>query len=91
MFLFSRTVLVALRLALGRPQTAVDRFDYVITVCDHANETCPVFPNRTERVPWSFPDPAAAPGSEEQRLTAFRQVRDGLKSTLGEFARSHAW
>ena len=70
---------------------ARDRFDYVITVCDHANETCPVFPNRTERVHWSFPDPAADTGSEEQRLTAFRQVRDALQSTLGEFARTHAW
>jgi arsenate reductase (thioredoxin) len=53
-------------------------FDYVITVCDHANESCPIFPGNTERIHWSFPDPAAIEAGETERLTAFRRVRDAL-------------
>jgi arsenate reductase len=57
-------------------------FDYVITVCDDAAETCPVFPGRAERIHWSFPDPATITGSEEDKLRAFRQTRDGLEERL---------
>ena len=53
-------------------------FDYVITVCDNANESCPIFPGNTERIHWSFPDPAAIEGTEIERLAAFRRVRDAL-------------
>ena len=60
-------------------------FDYVITVCDDANESCPVFPGQTQRVHWSFPDPAAVHGSETERLGAFRKVRDGLAETFRGF------
>ena len=60
-------------------------FDYVITVCDNANETCPVFPATTTRLHWSFPDPAATTGDEEARLAAFRTVRDALEGTLAAF------
>jgi arsenate reductase len=48
-------------------------FDYVITVCDNAAESCPVFPGPAQRIHWSFPDPAAAEGSETERFGAFRQ------------------
>jgi len=57
---------------LGEP------FDYVITVCDDANEACPFFPGARERLHWSFEDPSKAKGSEEERLAVFRRVRDGL-------------
>ena|SRR5258708_5514671 len=57
-------------------------FDYVITVCDSAAETCPIFPGRAQRIHWSFPDPAAVEGSEEQRLQAFRQTRDAIAERL---------
>ena len=57
-------------------------FDVVITVCDQAAEACPVFPGRAERLHWSFPDPAAVTGSEEERLAAFREVRDALEARL---------
>jgi arsenate reductase len=60
-------------------------FDYVITVCDQANESCPIFPGETERIHWSVPDPAAVEGSETERLAAFRRVRDSLAETLGAF------
>ena len=57
-------------------------FDYVITVCDAANEACPVFPGAKRRLHWSFEDPAAAVGSEEERLRVFRTVRDQIREQL---------
>jgi arsenate reductase len=57
-------------------------FDYVITVCDRANETCPVFPGDPERIHWSFEDPSAGEGAEEERLKAFRDVRNVLNMRL---------
>ncbi len=57
---------------LGEP------FDYVITVCDDANEACPVFPGAKHRLHWSFEDPSRAEGSEEERLAVFRAVRDRI-------------
>ena len=60
-------------------------FDDVITVCDSAKESCPVFPGKPSRIHWSFPDPAAVQGSEEERLRAFRQVRIGLMNRLRLF------
>jgi arsenate reductase len=60
-------------------------FDYVITVCDNANESCPLFPGDTERMRWSVPDPAVIEGSETERLAAFRRVRDALAESLRRF------
>ena len=60
-------------------------FDYVITVCDNANERCPVFPGRTRRIHWSFDDPAAARGDEAARLAVFRRVRDEIRGRLRRF------
>ncbi len=57
-------------------------FDTVITVCDRANESCPIFPGGTERIHWSFDDPSAATGSNEQRLQAFRTIRDAIREHL---------
>lgn len=57
-------------------------FDFVITVCDSAAESCPVFPGRAERIHWSFPDPAAVTGGETAVLTSFIDVRDGLEAKL---------
>ncbi len=54
-------------------------FDDVITVCDQAAEACPVFPGGARRIHWSLPDPAAVAGSEEERVEAFRRVRDALE------------
>ncbi len=63
-------------------------FDYVITVCDNAKESCPIFPAATKRIHWSLDDPAAVQGSEEQRLEEFRRVRDQLRSLLRRFAQA---
>ena len=60
-------------------------FDYVITVCDNARESCPVFPGRTKRIHWGFEDPAAAEGDEEARLEVFRRVRDQIRGRLKVF------
>jgi len=61
------------------------KFDYVITVCDNARESCPVFLG-AKTYHRSFKDPASVPGSNEERLFAFRNVRDELRSYLREFA-----
>jgi arsenate reductase len=64
-------------------------FDYVITVCDNAKESCPIFPTRTKRIHWSIEDPAAVQGSEEATLTAFRHARDELRARLKAFTQGH--
>jgi arsenate reductase len=62
---------------------AGQRFDYVITVCDDARESCPVFFGGDRQIHHSFEDPAAAAGTEQ--LNAFRKIRDELASWLSEF------
>jgi arsenate reductase len=62
-------------------------FDYVITVCDHARETCPVFPGTGERIHQSFPDPAAAPECRQPAI--FRAVRDSIRIWLEDFVATH--
>ena len=71
----------------GQTSKTLDRFlgkpwDYVITVCDSANERCPVFPAQTRRIHWSFDDPSRATGTEEERLPTFRRVRDEILDRL---------
>ena len=57
-------------------------FDKVITVCDQANETCPVFFGARERLHWSFPDPSRATGTEDQQLIVYREVRDAIRERI---------
>ncbi len=57
-------------------------FDYVITVCDNANEQCPIFPGKTHRIHWGFEDPAAVQGDSEKRRESFRRVRDQIRDRL---------
>lgn len=62
-------------------------FDFVITVCDNANETCPVFPGRTVRIHKSFEDPPTiGAASPEKTLNIFRRVRDEIREYLIEFS-----
>lgn len=61
-------------------------FDYVLTVCDNARESCPIFPGKALVIHQSFEDPAAVQDSEDARLAAFRRVRDQLRQYLGTFA-----
>jgi arsenate reductase len=58
------------------------RFDHVITVCDDANESCPIFPNAAHRLHWSLPDPSKATGSETEQLAVYRKVRDDLRARI---------
>jgi arsenate reductase (thioredoxin) len=74
----------------GQRAKAVDdfvqqRFDYVITVCDDAREACPFFPGAARRLHWSLPDPSAASGSREERLSVFQAVRDEVRRRVEEF------
>ena len=61
---------------LGEP------FAAVITVCDHANETCPVFPGAGQRLHWSFDDPGRATGAEAEQLATYRRVRDEIRARI---------
>lgn len=61
------------------------KFDYVLTVCDNAKESCPIYPGHANRLHHSFQDPAAVEGSEEERLAAFRAVRDQMREYFGSF------
>jgi arsenate reductase len=61
------------------------QFDYVVTVCDHARESCPVFPGAPRRLHWSIEDPAAVEGSPEARLAAFRTARDEIHGRIKRF------
>ena len=60
-------------------------FDYVLTVCDNAKESCPIFPGHANRLHHNFEDPAAAEGSEGERLGVFRRVRDEIRDYLRRF------
>jgi arsenate reductase len=64
---------------------AARAFDYVLTVCDNAKESCPIYPGHGNRLHHSFEDPAAAPGSDENKLAAFRRVRDQIREYLKGF------
>ncbi len=66
---------------------AGQQFDYIITVCDNARESCPVFPGSGERIHHSFPDPAAFEGCRQS--AAFRQIRDVIRPWLEQFIREH--
>ena len=60
-------------------------FDYVLTVCDNAKESCPVFPSDAKRIHNAFEDPAAFQGTEEERLAVFRRVRNQIRDYLKTF------
>ncbi|MDU0372319.1 arsenate reductase ArsC [Hymenobacter monticola] len=60
-------------------------FDYVLTVCDHANEVCPVFPSSAKKLHHNFPDPAKAKGTEDEIRQQFDSVRDQVKAYAHEF------
>lgn len=64
-------------------------FAYVITVCDETSaERCPVFAGITQRLHWSFPDPAAVTGTEEEKLIAVREIRDAIKQKIVEWCQT---
>ncbi len=71
----------------GQESKTLDRylaepFDYVITVCDQANASCPAFPGGRKRLHWSLPDPSQATGTEDEQLAVYRAVRDDLRQRI---------
>ncbi len=60
-------------------------WDYVITVCDRARESCPVFPHAGEQLHWSLEDPAAAQGDDATRMAAFRATREDVRARIDAF------
>jgi arsenate reductase len=74
----------------GHRSKSVDEFvgqdlDVVITVCNHAQETCPIFPGTVKRLHWPFDDPAAVTGADEVREAAFRKIRDQIHGRIMVF------
>lgn len=63
------------------------RFEFVITVCDQAQESCPTFPDSPRLLHWSIPDPATAGGTTEERQAVFRLVRDQIRGRVEAFVR----
>lgn len=86
-------ILVMLELGIdisGHRSKSVDeftdqQFDYVLTVCDNAKENCPMFLGKTVTIHHNFEDPAALEGSEGERITVFRRVRDDIRQSLYGF------
>jgi arsenate reductase len=82
--------------AAGHRAKSLDEFkgqppmDLVVTVCDDAAEVCPSFPGARRQEHWGFPDPSAVTGSEEERLTAFRAVRDAIARRIEAFVAQSA-
>lgn len=64
-------------------------FDYVITVCDNAQEACPFFAGNVQRFHHNFPDPAKAAGTEEEIMNEFRRVRDMIKVYAYDFVKAN--
>ncbi|MFH1791656.1 MAG: arsenate reductase ArsC [Candidatus Omnitrophota bacterium] len=64
------------------------RFDYVITVCDNARQTCPFFAGRCQRIHWDIEDPAAAGGADDEKLIVFRKTRDLIERHVLDFLKS---
>lgn len=61
-------------------------FDYIVTLCDHAATTCPLFPGEGERIHYGLPDPASTEGSDEEKTDAFRKARDKIKQFVLSFS-----
>jgi arsenate reductase (thioredoxin) len=62
------------------------KIETVITVCGYADQACPIFPGQVNRHHWPFPDPAKAPGTDEEKLKEFRRVRDEIQKAFGSYA-----
>jgi arsenate reductase len=65
-----------------------ERFDYLVTLCDEAAQTCPVFPGEREKLHWPLEDPATAIGTIDERMMVFRKVRDEIKMKIEELLKS---
>lgn len=79
----------------GQESKTLDRYlrepwDYVITVCDQANEACPLFLGGKKRLHWSFPDPSKAMGSDEEQLGVYHDVRDAIRARIEGFLSEEA-
>jgi len=71
----------------GQKSKSIDEFfdrefDYVITVCDQARQSCPFFPGKHELLHWDLEDPATTQGSDEERIMVFRKVRDQIRDNI---------
>lgn len=83
---------IGLDISSQRPKPLTDflgqPFDYIIAVCSKAAEACPFFPGPAQRIHWFYDDPAAVVGTEEERMAAFRAIRDDLRTRIAEWLAS---
>ncbi len=70
---------------------ADQKFDFVITLCDHAAESCPVFFGGVQRIHIGFPDPSGVTGTEAEKLSFFRKLRDQIRKEIIEFLSAQQW
>ena len=84
---------IGLEIAVGRSKSLAEfrdqSFELVITVCDHAKESCPVFPGAKQLLHWPFEDPADATGTDAERLVQFRRVRDQIRERIAAWLREN--
>jgi arsenate reductase len=76
---------ISLQRSKGLDEFAGQEFDYVITLCSQADEACPVFFGGTKKIHMGFPDPTATTGSEEEKIAAFRTIRDQIRDQVAGF------
>jgi arsenate reductase len=80
---------VGIDISKQRPKSVSEfsgqKFDYVITVCDNAKQSCPAFPGKYEKIHWNLKDPAGAQGTEEEKLKLFREIRNQIKENVLSF------
>ena len=76
---------ISMQVSKSLKQFIKQDFDYVVTVCDNARQSCPVFAGKYEKIHWNLDDPAKMSGSEEDKLKVFRQVRDIIETNIELF------
>ena len=67
-----------------------DKFDFIITVCDHAKASCPIFPGKYKLIHWNLEDPAAVRGARKEKLAVFRLTRDEIEQRIRTFIREYS-
>lgn len=88
MVMLERSIDISGQKSKGIENFLEEDFDYVITVCNNARESCPFFPGKAKRIHWDLEDPAETAGNSNQKLAVFRKVRDEIEDKVKEFIKN---